>query len=537
MSYLFELATGENRESLTQTQQGKFNPDDFKPGFLTGMADFEQALNSVTRGMVAEPAILLSGAAATLSGSSKYLSAETKEKAQEFWLGQMDDAVKWRDSLKVDPTTHGMAAQIMDSLASVLPQAALTGVVGTGAISGVSETAAQVEDGKPLDTAAELGTITGVTNAVGVAMPAAFGKTLTQRVATGAGTNVLMGAAADEARKAALQDYPAEAAQYSWDDPKARAVDAVLGAAFGGLAHVTARVNPSDVDAALTVNEAARIDRSTPEPGQETAHVGQLFRAIDQVINGEPVTAALPVNGDIHVDLIAMAGNRLSRGERQALDTQIADIEYKMSVMDQQPAYTKQDFIDQARAENPRMPARKVADIAEQKAAEAQAESRVDIEAMRSRLLAQRDADNAAREAYAEISRIEAGRAPAKSARVDAMLRAAQEEEAAIVREPVAPAPRQEQPAPPTIKPPKTNKGDNTANTVEKPEAPEIARARQALAERGDVEIDVDLPDGTTAKLSAAEALRLADDEAALADKADTSIAAAITCFFKYGDQ
>lgn len=546
MSYLFELTTKTNRENLQKTSQGKFNPDDFQPGFLTGMADFEQALNSVTRGMVAEPAIMLSGAAATLTDTSKYLPNRFKADAKEFWLEQMDDAVKWRESLKVDPNTHGTAAQVMDSLASLLPQAALTGPVGTGVISGMSETAGQVEAGKPLDTAAELGAITGVTNAVGVAMPAAFGKTLTQKVLTGAGTNVVLGAVADEARSVALQDYPAEAAQYAWNDPKARAVDAVLGAAFGGLAHLSGRVKPSDVDAALTINESAKVNGSTPEPGMESAHVTNLYRAIDQVVNGEEVTAVLPVSRDIPAELIAQAGNRLSRGDRQALDKQLADIEYKMAALDQQPAYAKADFIDEARAENPRLPARKVADIAEQKAAEAQAESRADIEAMRNRLIAQRDADNSAREAFSEISRIQQGAEP-KGVRID-MLQRAVDEEAATLPKPPKQAKQPPVPKPPKAQPEPSPEAEksmrDSSQSVGKepaqqrpPQIPEITAAREALASRGDVVVDFDGPDGSTTPMGAAEALKLVDDEAALAEQADTSIAAAITCFFRYGEQ
>src|SRR5690606_10117289 len=140
--------------------------------------------------------------------------------------------------------------------------------------------------------------------AVGMRLPAAWGTTLAQRIGTGAGANLGVGVAADAISGSALEagGYTAEAEGFSATDPYARALDVLMGAAFGWKANIDApRVPAAERDAVLTARNNVHLTAQTL-PGQPTsaaaerAHVTSVGAAIDQLARGEPVNVADAIN-------------------------------------------------------------------------------------------------------------------------------------------------------------------------------------------------------------------------------------------------
>jgi hypothetical protein len=426
MSYAFSLdpAFAENQYN-DAVRHNTSEPPPESRGLLDVVE--EDLLNPVTRATAGQGAVLL-GLAGSLpfQGIDKVAGTELTD----LWMKEVvDPAVTWQKSLKPDPRTTNLAENVLDGVLSFLPSAILTGPVGAGVLPGITETAEHIQDGKPLEVAAKMGATTAITNALGVAMPASvISKAIplspvAQRVGTGIAANVGLGAADRAAKHEVLANagYQEQANQYQAWDKTGVAIDAVFGGVFGRYeafrrADTDAKLftpKQEQIDAALTANQARHASELAPgiptNPAAANAHADALNAHIDALVRGDesPASALINRQAEIPEDLISTAGNRLSRGDRQALDRELADIEFKLSRLDEQEGYRKQDFIDAVREENPRMPARKQAALAEQRAAEAQADGRADIGAMRDRLLQQRNADDEARAAHAEISRIE----------------------------------------------------------------------------------------------------------------------------------
>lgn len=547
MSYLASLSPNfaQNQSDLIAREGKEFTPEDM--GVMGGALDLEVPLNAATRGLVAEPAVALSLAA---SNVPRAVDAAFGTDAITWWHENVtDEAVAFRRSLKIDTVTHGVAAQVIDSLASVIPQAVLTGPVGVGVFSGIGEAGEQIGQGKSASTAGELGAITGLSNAVGVAMPAAFGKTLAQRIATGAASNVGIGAISDAAKHKVLADagYHDQAEQYKWNSGQSRAIDAVLGAAFGGLAHWQAvhetitvdSIKPSDVDAALTLNEARRIDDSAPgipkTAAAATAHADALQSAIDALKAGDDVINHAdannylpnPIHEELHAERMADAVNILTRGDRQNLEYEKIDLEYKLNQFDEQSSrqgYTKADFIDQARAENPRMPARKVAAIAEQMAKDAKANDRSDLQSALDRTNHQLERDRLARERFSELSRDEPLAKP----------EFIKNEVNKSTVKPELPLSNHETNSELSIKPRSTGKelGKNTDNQVNDT----LFHARNYLEKNGDIKIPHIDDDGNETIMSLKQLLDESDLEMTDSARMETATTAAINCFLKFGE-
>lgn len=597
MSYLLGLSRRDTGELADKVKDATLNPEDFKPGFFTGLGDTTQMANTLTRSLVAEPAIVGALAESTIAGSNPL----TKEH-EAFWFDKADEAVKWRKSLRIDPATHGAAAQVVDSIFGLLPQAALTGAVGTGVISGISETAGLIDEGKPLDTAAKLGAVTGITNAAGVAAPAAIGSTLGQRVASGAAANTIMGGGADAAKSAILDDagYHQEAQQFSATDPKARAIDAILGAAFGGLAHLHApkaeqvadQVRVSDIDAALTLNEAQRIAQTAPEIRGETSHVDSLYRSIDQLTRGEEVSdtglfstsatradqadSSIKVVDDIvqeirqeigvindrveyHPGIVSMASALQENGgvayvvdENQVITGRTESIN---------PEWFKNNAFVMRSADGSRDLAT-TPTVSEIKQAVSDYSSGKRITKRQTRIVETLHDIATHEEAIAneQFSAEQAGLAR----EIHGLVLAAREVgisheiESAIARgdlksyddilawkgdidELVSERNTASNEPPTAPLQDNTRAADQERQSVpeqtpsQEGDTPEITAARQATSEFSDAVVHIENDDGSITTLTAAEAWKMADDEASFADQADAAVNAAITCFFKHG--
>ncbi|MDB5957697.1 hypothetical protein [Ramlibacter sp.] len=189
------------------------------------------------------------------------------------------------------PGEVGTAGQIVGQLAGGVAQAIISPavLVGTAQLSTAEDLVRQGVDAGAANVA---GDIAGIGMAAGVRLPF-LGQTAAARIASGAGGNVALGAATAGATRGVLtaSGNREQAAQYDPLDVKARALDAMLGAAFGGLAHLDARAQA----ALLVVNQAHHMETSTA-PGRPvtdadaTAHVQALRQAVDQLLNGDPVS-------------------------------------------------------------------------------------------------------------------------------------------------------------------------------------------------------------------------------------------------------
>lgn len=200
------------------------------------------------------------------------------------------------------PGEVGAAGQIVGQLAGGLLQAIISPAVLVGTAQ-LSTSEDLVRQGVDAGAANVVGDIAGISSAIGLKLPA-LGQALTSRVATGAAGNVVMGAATAGGSRAVLNvaGNPSEAAQFDPWDVRARTLDALMGAAFGGLAHleagkssrIAAKLTATDEAALLVTNQVRHIEDTTA-PGRPatdadlTKHVQAMREAVDQVLRGEPV--------------------------------------------------------------------------------------------------------------------------------------------------------------------------------------------------------------------------------------------------------
>ena len=197
------------------------------------------------------------------------------------------------------PGEVGTAGQVAGQLAGGIMQAVVHPalLVGTAALSPGEDLVREGVDG---GTAVKVGVIQGAGMAVGLKMPF-LGQSLATRVLSGAGGNLLQGTAGAAASSGVLKDagYDQQAERFNPWDMRARMLDAMLGAAFGGLAHVGAKgeapkLTPTDEAALLVANQARHIEDVAPQgrpvtDADATMHADAMRQAIQQVLRGEPV--------------------------------------------------------------------------------------------------------------------------------------------------------------------------------------------------------------------------------------------------------
>lgn len=215
-------------------------------------------------------------------------------------------------AVQPDPNTVGMAGQIAFQFAEVLSMAGISFLGGNPlpmllAIDVTdtyqrSQTPLNVKAGMDPETAARVATTQAIGIGAGLVMPAAVPGGLATRAASGAGINLALGLGTRADISSTLREagYPEMAAQYAPFQASAVLTDVALGAFFGGLLGPRPRaalpeIRPSDVDAALTGNNAAHVELGTApgipaDAAARAAHVEALTRAMDDLINGRDVT-------------------------------------------------------------------------------------------------------------------------------------------------------------------------------------------------------------------------------------------------------
>lgn len=288
-------------------------------GFGTGSG------NSLLLGGISASNFLQAAGSASFEQDLTVSSLYFPEGAEEQIQAQQDeqarlsrDTAEAAKALRPDPRAVGMAGQILNSAAEILPRtvatAVLTGPAGVvagplaaGAPAGYTTAQVAKADGVDDVTANFHGLIEGVGTTVGAGMPGArFVNQLAGDATIAVGANVGIGVA-QRAASAELLDrngYHAQAAQYRALDGKAMLADAVMGAAFFGIGRagdirgaVTGRSRPTQeqVDAALVQQEVAHFEDGAA-PGvpvdlqSANMHRSQLAQAIRQMARGEQVT-------------------------------------------------------------------------------------------------------------------------------------------------------------------------------------------------------------------------------------------------------
>lgn len=353
MADIFDLAPEGQAWTDNLSKDKAAKPDDYDPSFFAG------SLSAFPRG-AAEGAI---GLAQTLTAAGKEVVSDQQtmlEWAPTYGIFKSmfpgaDDALNSaydstaksleaaRQYVKPDATTQGMSAQVLNEFGKFVPAIGATVVAGPAVGAGVAfgstfESTRQdfLKKGVNPETAATLATEQASFNALGMGLPAAVGGKLLTRLVSGVGINTSFGGINRFAMGETLEDngYSDMAKQYRVWDAQAIAVDAVLGASFGGLHHWTASRNAapevepspaSSTDATLTT---APNDGTTVQPETVSAAAGDAAATPSTeapLIDGAPA----PTYESRISELRDLASNLLPVGERKALAAEVNDLQYR----------------------------------------------------------------------------------------------------------------------------------------------------------------------------------------------------------------
>lgn len=221
----------------------------------------------------------------------------------------------------------GAAGQIAGSLLSTLPM-----VLASPALAVTTTQTSVAEDlvKKGVDPikAQAVGATQALGLGVGIYMPI-LGNNLWQRLLIGgAGFNVVQGAVTRGVSQAILQGTPA-AEDFHMLNPQDLTLDALLGMAFGGMAHISpgmraqgkefwdrvdqwrAGLRPEQIDALATLRQAqhANIDSLPGRPveaGDINAHVERLRTAVEQLARDKPVNVTDMPKANVTPDEVRM---------------------------------------------------------------------------------------------------------------------------------------------------------------------------------------------------------------------------------------
>lgn len=302
-----------------------------KPGFFTGMGFSEDTayLGPVYRALEAAG----SGAAKServvgdllhqsegfdyaTDESGGLIATSAGQQSESEGLNPLADAISADAKARVqamtpNPATTGAAVRIVHGLGEGAYLATVGGLTGgipgaaalTGGVEGSATYHELTEQKVDSTTALESAGVTAITSAAGVLIPGGFGSTLAAKLLTGAGSQVGLGFASRYADHKILEanGYPEMAAQQKLWDSTAVLTDALLGTAFGGLAHLhgheatavkAAAAEPGMVDAALAANLAVH-DRNLAvgvpvDPAATHAHQDALDVSNEQLLEGKP---------------------------------------------------------------------------------------------------------------------------------------------------------------------------------------------------------------------------------------------------------
>ena len=310
----FDLAGDHDSASLID--QARMNPLDLSQpaGFFTGMGT---GLVTGLGRLAADTQRTAGLALGAVAGSFDMLTGDAIKAQDKVFEHLVTPADRLSRHLAPKAEEIGMAGQILHGLVKIGGEAVAFGPGGVLVNETVGGTLDALDKGVDLQTAAKVGGVQGAAMTAGVVAPMTLGS-------TGLGMNLLYGAGINLAqgvfqRGATSEIYaragrPDLAMQFQALDKEAMAVDAIIGAAFAGggralqlrgekakadaMAEYRAKIadmlKPSDIDAALTKNEQLKIERPgfglPADLASRDAHVANLTGAIDDLIEGRPVT-------------------------------------------------------------------------------------------------------------------------------------------------------------------------------------------------------------------------------------------------------
>jgi hypothetical protein len=210
---------------------------------------------------------------------------ELRKSASDFWTPKVHEL--------------GTAGRVLNGLGRLAIPVALGG--GTPIVAVPATTLATgkalIDQGVDAQTAGASAGLQGLATYAGFEVPF-LGKSLASKVATGGALNVLIGGGTEAAQRELLErnGYDELAQGYHPLDVESRAIDFLMGAGFGGLAHLhDSGMTPTEQAAAFTAGNAKHYQQDTA-PGipldyeTQAAHTQAMDIAFGQMMRGEPVS-------------------------------------------------------------------------------------------------------------------------------------------------------------------------------------------------------------------------------------------------------
>lgn len=325
MADVFSLAPEGQAWTDDKTQANPAKPEDYDPTFFQGSLSafprgvaegsvgLAQSAVGFSKRLISDPA--LADAVAPTVNIFRVMFPDADKQLNESYDSLSDSLKSARAYVKPDAASQGTAAEVLNGLGQFVPAigATIAGGPAAGAATAFSSTYEQsYQDfrAKGVDeaTARNLAAQQSTFNAAGMALPAALGKTLLTRIASGVGINVGFGGVNRFSVGETLEEkgYADMAKQYRVWDGQAVMIDAVLGGAFGGAHHLSARgaggaepaapdaVNPVDAEAPIPAAEVQSAPEGAPAPEAEVTQAAPIESgpATDAAV--QPVTDTQP---------------------------------------------------------------------------------------------------------------------------------------------------------------------------------------------------------------------------------------------------
>lgn len=241
-------------------------------------------------------------------GTSFLTGKESTEASDWVFKNVVDDIGRRSEQYwRPNPDAMGTGARIGSmgfQLAGTLPQIMASPTVSIAGMT-FSPTMDAIDQGASQSATLKIGATNLAVNAVGFGLPAAWGKTLFSRIATGSVSNALLGAVQEgytgDLLTAEGNQY---GSSYRWDNMENRLFELAIGGMFGYKLHVDAindpnrhRVSSDEQDAVFAeINQDSLTNRTMPGlPMNSEAtrqHMTAMDTAIQQFLKGEKVNVA-----------------------------------------------------------------------------------------------------------------------------------------------------------------------------------------------------------------------------------------------------
>ncbi|MDV0590838.1 hypothetical protein RZP54_17915 [Raoultella ornithinolytica] len=323
---------------------------DYQPGFLDGAGD--ALISGIESGASIASQSGIKGVIASNMQQLSMLHPEESAAIQKPINQAIDTSfTNFRKGIAPDAETTGKAGQILFGLGQYFPAlagAVVNPVLGAGVAQQISQTATTEEltgKGVSQQDAENIALPKSFVDAAGFLLPAAVGGRLVTRLASGAGINMAAGAASREVTNLMLQDknYSAVAEQYKAWDGEAMIVDGILGAAFGGIHHLTSRASDATTDTADPVPvDREQTRQSGIDSDQETASGSEadIVQEVSGLATTGDVSSAVDETSGAYRNWLdsvrSDASQLISRGDRKLLAGEIHRAEYALSQIAEQ---------------------------------------------------------------------------------------------------------------------------------------------------------------------------------------------------------